>query len=178
MNYRKTSIICGGVFDVAAKVDKVQQLEQIAGQPDFWDDPEKAQAVMRDLTRLKDQVTVWEILSKRLNDALELAQLGDDDLYGEMEREVEVLTNQVANLEFRALFSGEYDDENAILAIHAGAGGTEAQDWAQMLQRMFIRWAESHNFTVTILDESSGDEAGIKSCLMSIEGDYVYGRLQ
>ncbi len=172
------SIICGGVFDVAAKVDKVQQLEQIAGEPGFWDDPDKAQSVMKELTRLKDQVTVWEALSKRLNDALELASLGDDELYAEIQQEAAFLANQVADLEFRALFSGEYDDENAILAIHAGAGGTEAQDWALMLQRMFIRWAESHNFIVTILDESSGDEAGIKSCLMSIEGDYVYGRLQ
>ncbi|MBP6471084.1 MAG: peptide chain release factor 2 [Chloroflexi bacterium] len=170
--------MCGGGFDVAAKIDKIQQLQLIASETDFWDDPQRAQSVMRDLTRLKDQVTVWEVLSKRLNDALELASLGDEDLEAEIEHELAELTDRVAKLEFRALFSGEYDDENAILAIHAGAGGTEAQDWAQMLQRMFIRWAEAHRFQVTILDESSGDEAGIKSCLMSVEGDYVYGRLQ
>jgi peptide chain release factor 2 len=150
----------------------------IAEEPNIWDNPDRAQAVMKELTDLNNQVLVWEDLRKRLNDMLELAQLGDDELAAEIERETAVLTTQIADLEFRALFSGEYDDENAIMAIHAGAGGTEAQDWAQMLQRMFIRWAEAHKFTVTILDESSGDEAGIKSCLMSVEGSYVYGRLQ
>ena len=178
MNYRKPSIICGGVFDVAAKIDKIQQLQLIAEEPDFWGDRQKAQTVMKELTRLREQVTVWEVLSKRLNDALELAALADDELEAEIAHELEELTALVQEQEFRALFSGDYDDENAILAIHAGAGGTEAQDWAQMLQRMFIRWAETHKFKVTILDESSGDEAGIKSCLMSVEGGYVYGRLQ
>lgn len=170
--------ICGGVFDVAAKIDKATQLELIAGEANFWDEPDKAQQVMRELTKLRDEVTVWEEISKRLADNLELAQLGDEELEAELELETEALAQRVAKLEFEALFSGEYDDEHAFLAIHAGAGGTEAQDWAQMLQRMFIRWAESHNFKVTIQDESSGDEAGIKSCLMYIEGDYVYGRLQ
>ena len=92
--------------------------------------------------------------------------------------EVEVLEKEVAALEFRTLFSGRYDDEDAILAIHAGAGGTEAQDWAAMLLRMYIRWAESSGHTVEILDESAGDEAGIKSVMLSIRGDYVFGRLQ
>jgi peptide chain release factor 2 len=171
-------VIYGGVFDVAAKIDKAQQLELIAGEANFWDNPDNAQRVMRELTRLRDEVTVWEELSKRLADNLELSQLGDEELQPEIEQETEILAKRVADREFKALFSGEYDNEKAFLAIHAGAGGTEAQDWAQMLQRMFIRWAESHDFTVTIQDESSGDEAGIKSCLMYIEGDYVYGRLQ
>ena len=133
---------------------------------------------MRDLTKLRDEVTIWERVSARLQDALLLAELGDEELSAELNAEMDVLTTAVAKLEFRALFSGKYDDENAIFAIHAGAGGTEAQDWAQMLQRMFIRWAESHDFKVSILDQSAGDEAGIKSCLMEIEGDYVYGRLK
>lgn len=133
---------------------------------------------MRDLNRLRDQVAVWEKPSKRLADALELASLGDEELYEELAREVEVLQALIDKLEFRTLFAGEYDQEDAILAIHAGAGGTEAQDWAEMLQRMFIRWAEQHSFKVEILDYSSGDEAGLKSCLMSVKGDYVYGRLK
>lgn len=133
---------------------------------------------MRDLTRLRGQVGVWEGLSKHLADTLELAELEDDDLYAELAREVEALQQEVDDLEFKTLFAGEYDQEDAILAIHAGAGGTEAQDWAQMLQRMFIRWAEAHKFTVEILDFSAGDEAGIKSCLMSFKGDFVYGRLK
>ena len=133
---------------------------------------------MRELTKLRDQVTVWEALSRRLSDATELAELGDEDLLPELARETELLEAQVAKLEFETLFSGEYDDENCILAIHAGAGGTEAQDWAQMLERMFMRWADSHEMVVDIVDESPGDEAGIKSVMMAIRGNYVYGRLQ
>lgn len=145
---------------------------------DFWQDPQQAQAVMRDLNRLRAQVAVWQKLSKHLADTLELAELGDEELYDELAREVELLEAEVGELEFHTLFAGEYDQEDAILAIHAGAGGTEAQDWAEMLQRMFIRWAEQHQFKVEVLDYSSGDEAGLKSCLMSVKGNYVYGRLK
>jgi peptide chain release factor 2 len=121
---------------------------------------------------------VWEALSRRLADATELVALGDEELLAELSKEVDVLEAQVAKLEFETLFSGEYDDEDCILAIHAGAGGTEAQDWAQMLERMFIRWADSHQMVVDIVDQSPGDEAGIKSVMMAVKGSYAYGRLQ
>lgn len=127
---------------------------------------------------MKQQVSIWERVSQRLDDTLELVELGDEELQAELDVEVENLDKLVGNLEFRALFSGKYDNENAFLAIHAGAGGTEAQDWAQMLQRMIIRWAESHGFAVDIVDESSGDEAGIKSTLMLFSGEYAYGWLK
>lgn len=134
---------------------------------------------MRELTRLRRQVAVWERVSKRLEDALELATLDDESLRDEMEQELETLRTIVDRLQFQALFSGRYDDQDALLAIHAGAGGTEAQDWAQMLQRMFIRWADSQGLQVEVLDESPGDEAGIKSTLMAFRGDdYPYGRLK
>lgn len=133
---------------------------------------------MKELTRLRDEVSIWEKVSNRLRDAAELAALEDEELLNDLNREVETLKKAVGKLEFRALFAGKYDDEPAILAIHAGAGGTEAQDWAQMLQRMFIRWAEASGHKVEILDESPGDEAGIKSTLMSVEGEYVYGYLK
>jgi peptide chain release factor 2 len=133
---------------------------------------------MRELTRLREQTGVWQTLGRSLNDTLELAQLGDESLYEELSAEVERLAAEVERLEFQTLMSGDYDDENAILAIHAGAGGTEAQDWAQMLQRMFIRWAEQRGFKVDILDESAGDEAGIKSTMMSVNGEYGYGWLK
>jgi len=134
---------------------------------------------MRELTRLRRQVSVWEKVGKRLHDTVELAELGDEDLQEELAAEVRALEKIVDRLEFQALFSGKYDDEDALLAIHAGAGGTEAQDWAQMLQRMFIRWAEGMGFTVEIVDQSPGDEAGLKSTLMAIRGeDFPYGRLK
>ncbi|GJM40326.1 MAG: peptide chain release factor 2 [Ardenticatenaceae bacterium] len=133
---------------------------------------------MRELTKLRDQVTVWENLSHRLNDALELVELDDEELRGELAKEVAVLGKQIADLEFQTLFSGQYDDEDCILAIHAGAGGTEAQDWAQMLERMFMRWADTHELVVDIVDESPGDEAGLKSVMMAVKGNYAYGRLQ
>ncbi len=134
---------------------------------------------MRELTRLRGQVGVWERITEQLQEAIELAELEDQSLAAEMQQEVDALTTIVGRLQFRALFSGTYDDQDALLAIHAGAGGTEAQDWAQMLQRMFIRWAEGHGLGVEIIDESPGDEAGIKSTLMAIRGDdYPFGRLK
>jgi peptide chain release factor 2 len=134
---------------------------------------------MQDLTKLRDEVNDWERVSQRLEDALLLAEMEDEELGAELSAELAVLTGAVDKLEFRALFAGQYDDEDAIFAIHAGAGGTEAQDWAQMLQRMFIRWAESNGIVVHILDQSPGDVVGLKSCLMQFEkGDMVYGRLK
>lgn len=170
--------ISGGGFDVAAREARIAKLEEKTAEPDFWNDSSAAQQMMRELTRLRQQVSVWQSISQRLRDALELAELEDESLVEELTLEVDVLADAVRKLEFQAMMSGEYDDEDAIVAIHAGAGGTEAQDWAQMLQRMFIRWAEAHGMKVDILDESSGDEAGIKSTTMSISGDYAYGWLQ
>ena len=133
---------------------------------------------MRELTRLREQVAVWQPVSRSLSDALELAELDDAELHDELSAEVERLMAEVRQLEFQTLMSGDYDNEDAILAIHAGAGGTEAQDWAHMLQRMFLRWAEQHRLKVEIIDMSAGDEAGIKSCMISVAGPYAYGWLK
>ncbi|NJN54283.1 MAG: peptide chain release factor 2 [Anaerolineae bacterium] len=167
-----------GGFDVAAKADKVAQLEEVVAAPGFWDDARTAQKTMRELTRLREQVTVWQQLSARLAETLELVELGDAELEDDLTHEVDLLRQEIDQLAFQTMFAGEYDDEEAILAIHAGAGGTEAQDWALMLQRMFLRWADAHGFVVDILDESAGDEAGLKSCLLAVHGDFVYGRLK
>jgi peptide chain release factor 2 len=160
------------------KAEKQAELEKLSLEPDFWDDSLKAQGIMREVTRLRDEITLWDKLTIRLSDALELVELEDPELLGELVQEIDVLSKEVNELEFQTLFSGQYDRESAILAIHAGAGGTEAQDWAQMLQRMFIRWTESTGYKVNIIDQSPGDEAGIKSTLMSVDGDYAYGRLK
>lgn len=133
---------------------------------------------MRDITRLKQQVESWEKIHNRLQDASELLDIADEELLIELEEEVAGLRKQVDQLEFETLFSGEHDDSDAIVAIHAGAGGTEAQDWAQMLLRMYTRWAEGHGFKVDYIDESMGEEAGIKSVTLSMSGPYAYGRLR
>jgi peptide chain release factor 2 len=133
---------------------------------------------MRELTALNNEIDKWNKLSQRLADARELAELDDPEINDEIASEVRALSKAINELEFQTLFSGEYDEESAILAIHAGAGGTEAQDWAQMLQRMIVRWAETHRYKTEILDESPGEEAGLKSTLISVEGNYVYGRLK
>jgi peptide chain release factor 2 len=133
---------------------------------------------MRELTTLSAEIKKWDTLSQRLSDARELAELDDPEINDEIALEVRELSKDINELEFQTLFSGEYDDESAILAIHAGAGGTEAQDWAQMLQRMILRWAESRGYKTDIIDVSPGDEAGLKSTLISVEGNYAYGRLK
>ncbi len=153
-------------------------MESLAAEPGFWDDSATAQKVMRELNHLREQVTVWQKLSTQIDDALELVELGDEELLDDLAQEIKTLKGQVRRLEFQTLFAEEYDRENCFLAIHSGAGGTEAQDWAEMLQRMFLRWADSHQFVVDVLEYASGDEAGMKRCLLLVKGEYVYGRLK
>lgn len=133
---------------------------------------------MRQLSRLKEEIALWKGLQARVNDALELASLEDDNLYDELEAEVTTLSQIVNKLSFEAMMSGQYDDEDAIVSIHAGAGGTESQDWAAMLLRMFMRWAEQHRMKAELIDQMDGEEAGIKSATLSIRGPYAYGYLQ
>ncbi|MEM7331568.1 MAG: peptide chain release factor 2 [Chloroflexota bacterium] len=165
-------------LDLEVKEDKLTQLEIISAEPGFWDDSTKAQAAMREITTLRGQVDVWKNLSQRLEDTLELAMMEDDALLDDIESESQEIEKLVEQLEFETLFSEKYDNENAILALHAGAGGTEAQDWAQMLERMFMRWAEANDLKIEIIDYSSGDEAGLKSTMISFKGEYAYGRLK
>jgi peptide chain release factor 2 len=133
---------------------------------------------MRRLARLQQDVHGWHALQQRVKDAVELAALDDDDIRGDLEKELAELQDEVNRRESRALLSGPYDKENSILAIHAGAGGTDSQDWAAMLQRMYLRWAEAHDYDAEILDTSEGEEAGIKSTTIYIEGNYAYGYLK
>lgn len=175
---RSESIIYGGVFDIDVKLEKLADLEKRTQAPDFWDDTPKAQGVMRRMSSLRDEVAIWQAMSGKLAEARELAELGDEELRDALIEETDELAVEVDKLEFRTLFAGKYDREPAILAIHAGAGGTEAQDWAQMLQRMFIRWGERQSMSISVIDQSPGDEAGLKSTLMSFDGDSAYGWLK
>jgi peptide chain release factor 2 len=133
---------------------------------------------MRMLSRVQAEIENWQKLEQRAADALELASLDDESLYSELETAVAAIESELDRRELDAMLSGPYDDEDAILAIHAGAGGTDSQDWAEMLQRMYLRWAESRGFKTEILDTSEGEEAGIKSVTIAVEGDYAYGYLQ
>lgn len=133
---------------------------------------------MRRLSRLRNAVTVWRETDQRIRDAIELSEMGDEEMLPDLAQEADHLEEIIERLAFRAKLSGDYDTEDAYLAIHAGAGGTDAQDWAAMLLRMYLRWAERRGFKVETVDEMPGDEAGIKSATLSIQGDYVYGYLK
>ena len=133
---------------------------------------------MKTVSFLEDEITSWNQLEQRVADALELARLEDEDLKADLEPEVQEITREVENREFKAMLSGEYDKGDALLAIHAGAGGNDAQDWAEMVQRMYLRWAEHQGYETETLDLTPGEEAGIKSTTISISGPYAYGYLR
>ena len=137
---------------------------------------------MRELTALKEQVTIWRELERRANDALGLLEMAMEEkqagVADEIAQETAVVEKQLSQLEFNLQFAGEHDRKSAILSIHAGAGGTESQDWAQMLLRMYLRWAESRSYSTEIFDQTAGEEAGIKSVDIEITGAYAYGRLR
>jgi len=168
------------IFDIAGKEIEISRLEKESARPDFWLDQPKAQDTMRRLAERKKAVEQWRGLGKRVADLAELAQLtGEDEpLQAEIASETERVEETLAQLEFQLAFRGEYDERSAILAVHAGAGGTESQDWAEMLMRMYLRWAERRGYQPEVLESTSGEEAGIKSAVIGIAGDYAYGYLR
>lgn len=133
---------------------------------------------MKRLSRLNEQIDYWESLQERIKDAQELSDIGDESLQPELEKETQTIEKIISKLEFDAMLSGKYDQGDALLAIHAGAGGTDSQDWAEMLQRMYLRWAEANGFETEILDRTLGEEAGIKSVTIAVNGPYAYGYLR
>lgn len=133
---------------------------------------------MKHLADLRDEVDTWKSLSQRLSDALELARLEDESLRGELETEIQSLEALLDHYELKVLLSGPFDKGDALLAIHAGAGGTDSQDWAEMLERMYLRWCEYRSYETDILDMTVGDEAGIKSVTIAVNGPYAYGYLR
>jgi peptide chain release factor 2 len=163
---------------LAAQEKRLADLEQSAQNPDLWADPEKAQETMRQLARVREEVESWRKLNQRLADALELVNLGDEGLRAEIETEADALRAEIERRELATLLSGPYDRDNAFLSIHAGAGGTDSQDWASMLQRMYLRWAEDRGYKTEILDQAEGEEAGIKSTTLSVSGENAYGYLR
>lgn len=161
---------------------EISKLEEIILKPDFWKDQEAAKETSQRLSDLKEEVEVWEKLKKEVEDLLDLAQLDEKDqavtLRGEIEEKYNELLAQFKKLEFFILFSGPHDRANAILSIHAGTGGTEAQDWAEMLLRMYFRFCEKKGWRAEIIDETRGSEAGIKSITVRVTGRMAYGWLR
>jgi len=145
---------------------------------DFWDDPSAAQRTIKTANRLREEVESWSKFAHRIQDATELAQIDDESLRSELEQEIESIEKELEKRSFTAMLSGRYDRENALLAIHAGAGGTDSQDWAEMLERMYLRWAEKSGYETEILDLTEGEEAGVKSVTIAVDGKYAFGYLR
>lgn len=175
---RPDSRIFGGGFDLDNKEKEIARREEEAAAPGFWDDPEAAQQVMQRLADLRNELEPWIALEHRVADALELTALGDESLREELQREAEEIESRLEKLEFRLLFSGPYDRNDAFLALHAGAGGTDAQDFAEMLLRMYLRWADSRGYQTDLVDRLYGEEAGIKRATVAVKGPYAYGYLR
>ncbi|MBT8136428.1 MAG: peptide chain release factor 2 [Gammaproteobacteria bacterium] len=171
-----------GYLDYAGKKERLTEVSRQLEDPTVWDDQERAQSLGRERARLDATVAELEALDTGVSDAADLLELAlaeeDDDTLAEIERDLEKLTTQVEQLEFRRMFSGELDDANAFLFIQAGSGGTEAQDWAEMLLRMYLKWCESRDFKAEIMEASPGEVAGIKSATVQVTGDYAFGWLR
>lgn len=164
------------------KIDKQDKeydsLQAKSKAPTFWQDSKAAQAVMQRIAILDKRVKPWRAIKQKLNEIGEMVELDDETMIDELSSELDQIEKQVDEQREQLKFSGAYDDSNAIVSIFAGAGGTDAQDWAQMLLRMYVRWAEKNGYQVTMIDESLGDEAGLKSAMVQIDGDFAYGKLK
>jgi peptide chain release factor 2 len=172
--------LCGAIFDAPTKKKELEKLEIEIGDPDFWNQPEKSQRVMQQRKRLEETIqsaTAVLAANSDIETLFELAREGED-VNGDLERELHSFGSRLEQLETRMLLSGENDARDAIITIHPGAGGTESQDWAEMLLRMYLRWAERHKFQAVITDRLEGEGAGIKSATVEINGENIYGQLQ
>lgn len=169
----------GGIFDPSRLAQRIESLEHRAASPSLWDDPQKAQSVMQELNGLKAQqemISRWDRATEDLSVMLELAE-DDEELAAEMAQTVKSVTRELDKWELTQLLSGPYDNSPAILSVAAGAGGTDAADWAAMLLRMYGRWAEQNGYKAEMADYSENEEAGIKGATLIITGPYAYGRL-
>ena len=161
-----------------AKESQLGELDKEISSEEFWEDPAHAQQVSKDAANLREHIGQWKRLEQRLRDILELAALNDESFRADLDSETTDIETELEKRSFTAMLSGPYDADDALLAIHAGAGGTDSQDWAAMLMRMYLRWAEKKGYKTEILETSEGEEAGIKSTTISISGDYAYGYLR
>ncbi len=172
----------GQAYDLEHAAEEVEELENRASEPGFWDDMEKSQKILQRTKALKDKIEGYHTLCSQQEDLLTLCDLAiemdDDSMIDELREGYDALNDELERRKLATLLLGEYDANNAILSFHAGAGGTEAQDWCEMLYRMYTRWAERHGFSYKILDYLEGDDAGLKSASILIEGENAYGFLK
>ena len=172
----------GGIFDYEGKAHRLEEVELELADPKIWDDPQRAKGLNQERAALEDVVSGLKKLAESLRDLEELAELaasdGDRDALDDVEAELDPLEGDLAALEFRRMFQGEADSANAYLDIQAGSGGTEAQDWAEMLLRMYLRWCEKRGFDAEIVELSPGEVAGIKSATVEVNGDHAFGWLR
>ena len=172
----------GGIFDYDQKSERLTEVERELESPDVWSDPDYARGLGKERAQLELVVNTINEASQGVEDTSGLLELvveeGDEDSLPEVESELDRLEKMVADLEFRRMFSGQMDACNAYLDIQAGSGGTEAQDWGEMLLRMYLRWGEAHGFKTELVEASDGDVAGIKSATVRFEGEYAYGWLR
>ena len=170
------------LLNIDQKKQKILELEDKMQNKDFWNDQDNAKMISQEVADLKEEVGELEDLNKEVGELLDITnqtiESDDESLEKDIQVKLEKLNKRFEKLEFKTLLSGQYDKNSAILAIHAGTGGTDAQDWAEMLERMYLRFCESKNFKVNILDRQTANEAGIKSVIFQIQGSYAYGYLK
>jgi peptide chain release factor 2 len=165
-------------LNITKHQEELNRLREHMERPDFWQDNQKAQQISKDEAALSKKIQPWADLNKSAEELKELAALGDTPMQEEIKQQLEDLKKEFEELKKELRFQGPYDDHDVILSIYAGAGGTDAQDWAEMLLRMYVRWAESQKLDVKTIDQSPGEEAGIKSATIEITGgNYLYGKL-
>ncbi len=173
---------CGGIFDFDAKAAKLEVLCRDLEDPDIWKDTQRAQDLGREKRVLEDVVLALRTLGQELKDTLELFEMArteaDDDTLNSVAGDIDGIDHEIAGLEFRRMFNNPVDPNNCFIDIQAGAGGTEAQDWASMLLRMYLRYCERKGFAVEVLEQSDGEVAGIKTATLKVNGDYAYGHLR
>lgn len=175
-------MICGGIFDYDNKKLKLDEITRLLEDSSIWNDPKRAEEINREKKSLEDTVTTLDNLHLQLTDASDLFDLAreesDNDALQSIQTDTQKIEEVVAKLEFRRMFSEPLDPNNCFIDVQSGSGGTEAQDWASMLERMYLRYCEREDFQVEILEESPGDIAGIKSASIKVTGEYAYGRLR
>lgn len=181
-NFRKDVAELGSALRIDDLRNKAAELDKITSDPEFWNNQENSGKVLKEVKRIKEKITKYEALENKLEDTIALAELAieenDESLVGEVEADVKAIEEEEEKQRIEILLSGEYDQNNAIVSFHPGAGGTEAQDWAQMLYRMYTRWGERHGYNVKLIDWLDGEEAGLKSATILIEGENAYGYLK